>query len=627
MSKSSPPQPPAAAAAPAHNGTALFREVLQGIWTQFLPERSGEVATYIPELAKVDPDLFGLCIMTMDGTIYEAGASTHEFTIQSISKPFAYGMALEQCGQRMVRSKVGVEPSGEAFNSISLEPQTGRPLNPMINAGAIAVSSLVQRTLGDSAENRMLEWFSKFAARPLAIDPEVHLSESSTGHRNRAIAHLLRNFGIVGDPVEDGLDLYFRQCSMLVNCRDLAALGATLANRGLQPVTGRRALTADYVDHVLSIMTTCGMYNYAGQWLHEVGLPAKSGVAGGICAVLPGRMGIGVFSPRLDGQGNSVRGIAVCREMSRRFRLHLFDVPRSARSVIRAEGTLASRFSTRMRSAAETARLRDLGAQAHWFELQGDLQLAALEVVQRHAWKRTPEGRLFLFDLAHVDSADETAASMFGLLLDRLLALGAQVVTTGLQIDGLLFRHLTERRAPSAAFPTFEDAVEACEDSLLHGVPVTASPGVPGREVAIPGLDVAEALGAKGMRVLESMLEHHEYPRGARIFKKGDADPRVFFVLRGIVSVRLPTSSGASRQLAAFEAGTVFGEMALIDRGPRSSDVWADTDVACVSLSLARYEALGTEHPALKFKLLEYLVRVVAGRLRRANDQIAALAG
>ena len=194
-------------------------------------------------------------------------------------------------------ARIGVEPTGDAFNSISLAPDTGRPLNPMINAGSIAAASLVAGHSEEDKLARLLAVYGLYAGLPLAVDRRVYESERDTGHRNRAIGHMLRNFGILdGDP-EPALDLDFRQCSIEIDCRDLALIGATLANGGVNPVTGERALRAEYVENVLSVMTTCGMYDFAGEWVYSVGMPAKSGVGGGVLAVLPGQLGIGVFPP------------------------------------------------------------------------------------------------------------------------------------------------------------------------------------------------------------------------------------------------------------------------------------------------------------------------------------------
>jgi glutaminase len=285
----------------------------------------GKVATYIPELGKANPDEFGISLVTASGRTFEAGDCDRLFSIQSISKPFVFGMALEECGHARVFERVDVEPSGDAFNAIELQGGTNRPHNPMVNAGAITVTALLHARHGRNAFAHLLERFSALAGRRLEIDQEVYESERATGHRNRAIAHLLLNFGMVHEEVEAALDLYFKQCSILVTSRDLAMMGATLSNMGCHPVTGKTALDMSCVKDVLSVMFTCGMYDYSGQWAYRVGIPAKSGVAGGVVAVVNRQLGIGTYSPRLDRFGNSVRGIEVCSELARRLGLHVFD--------------------------------------------------------------------------------------------------------------------------------------------------------------------------------------------------------------------------------------------------------------------------------------------------------------
>ncbi|PXX02550.1 L-glutaminase [Mycolicibacterium moriokaense] len=277
----------------------------------------GALATYIPELADVDPNGFGLSLSLSDGYVYESGDATVEFTIQSISKPFTYALALDQIGQDAVDARIGVEPSGEAFNEISVDAAKKTPKNPMINAGAIAAVSLVPGATPDERFARIREFYSACAGRPLDIDPAVYASEKKTGSRNRAIAYMLQSFGVLdGDP-DEVLDVYFRQCSFKVTSTDLARMAATLARMaatlargGVNPMTGRRVTDTVVVQRTLAVMVTCGMYDAAGDWASAVGMPAKSGVGGGIVAVLPGQLGIGVYSPLLDDKGNSVAGSA-----------------------------------------------------------------------------------------------------------------------------------------------------------------------------------------------------------------------------------------------------------------------------------------------------------------------------
>jgi glutaminase len=313
-----------------------LQELIEELHRKHAGNDNGEVATYIPELGKADPDDFGICVVTTDGRVFDIGNSDRLFTIQSISKPFTYGMALEAYGDAKVATHVGVEPSGDAFNSIELESGTNRPYNPMINAGAITVSALLYQHYGELAFEQMLARFSAAAGRELTMDEAVYRSESRTGHRNRAIAHLLLNFGMIPENVEPALDLYFRQCSILVNSRDLAMMGATLANLGKNPLTGEEVFDIECVKNMLSIMFTCGMYDYSGQWAYRVGVPAKSGVAGGVMAVVNRQIGIASYSPRLDKRGNSCRGINVCIDLANDLGLHAFDCMNIGSSYLKA---------------------------------------------------------------------------------------------------------------------------------------------------------------------------------------------------------------------------------------------------------------------------------------------------
>src|SRR6476660_2902234 len=239
---------------------APLRDVLRELHARYAALDEGKVADYIPELAKADRRWFGIAIATPDGQVFEVGDCQQLFTIQSISKPFVYGLALEDHGLEHVLSKVGVEPTGEAFNAIVLDEASNRPFNPMVNAGAIATADLVKGKDFPERVTRLLSMFGKYCGREVYIDNSVFMSERMTGHRNRAIGHLMLNFGMVSDKIEESLELYFQQCSMLVNCRDLAVMGATLANAGVNPVTNHRAIDRQFVKDVLSVMLTCGMY-------------------------------------------------------------------------------------------------------------------------------------------------------------------------------------------------------------------------------------------------------------------------------------------------------------------------------------------------------------------------------
>lgn len=288
----------------------------------------GQLASYIPELAEVDPDRFAIAAVTVEGQSTLTGDCDHAFTIQSIPKLLLYGLALETHGRDAVLRRAGVAPTGDPFNAIALDEEFRRAPNPMVNSGAIAVTDMVRGSDLDERTDSVLSLFERFLGRRPAVDAAVCASEDATGHRNRAIAYLLLDQGIVDDRVEETLDLYFMQCSILVTAADLAMIGATVANHGIHPTSGERVIGPKVARDMLTVALTCGMYDYAGEWAYTVGIPAKSGVGGGIVGMIPGVGGLAVYSPRLDEHGHSVRGIRVFEQLSQEFDLHVFDEDR-----------------------------------------------------------------------------------------------------------------------------------------------------------------------------------------------------------------------------------------------------------------------------------------------------------
>jgi glutaminase len=325
---------------------------LDACHADFASETAGNVADYIPELGKADPDHFGISLATLDGHVYEVGDSRIPFTIQSMSKPFVFALALDTLGAARVESAIGVEPSGDPFNSIRLNADN-HPFNPMVNAGAITCSGLIREAKGDGAFEYIRAALGRFAGRELGVDEAVFGSESLTGDRNRAIGYLLRNSSVIKEDVGKVLEVYFRQCAILVTARDIAVMAATLANRGKNPVTGEQVMTPYAISRTLSVMTSSGMYDYAGEWIYRVGIPAKSGVGGGILAALPARLGLGSYSPKLDSHGNSVRGIGVCEALSAHYDLHMLNRSDDARNSIIADYNIGKSPSRRSRRPHE----------------------------------------------------------------------------------------------------------------------------------------------------------------------------------------------------------------------------------------------------------------------------------
>lgn len=587
----------------------------------------GAVATYIPELAKADPQWFAICLATTDGHVYAVGDTARPFTIQSISKPFVYGLALDDQGPEAVRARIGVEPTGDAFNAISLAPGTGRPFNPMINAGAIAATSLIAGHSAADKEARLLAMLSLYAGRPLAVDADVYESERATGHRNRAIGHLLRNFDVLSGDPEPAVDLYFRQCSVAATCRDLAVMGATLANGGINPVTGEQALPAALVPDVLSIMSTCGMYDFAGEWMYRVGLPAKSGVAGGILAVLPGQLGIAVFSPPLDRRGNSVRGVAVCADLSRELGLHSLRVTRSSRAAVRDERSLATARSKRRRCAADLALLDRTGGQARVYELQGDLAFAGVESLVRRVIDHGAAAGPVIVDLRRVTRIDDPAAHV---LLDLVQAVerGRPLAVVGAHPHATFLRALDERAATADAghpqiFPDLDAALEWAEECLLRQA---RSPSRP-TAVELREQDLCRGLDSIALAVLDGELERRQFHRGEFILRAGETAQAMYLLISGRVSVVLPSVDGQLKRLATLDPGMAFGELAVVGRMERSADVRADEASECYVLTVDRFERLARTRPSITAALLQNMLRQVHDTVSRLNRELAALEG
>ncbi len=583
----------------------------------------GAVASYIPELSKADPGHFGICLVAADGKSYSVGDCDVAFTIQSISKAFVFGLALEDHGRDFVLTKVGVEPSGEAFNSIVFDEHRNRPLNPMVNTGAIATTALVT---GDGPEQRfarIIGFMERFAGRRLSVDDAVFRSERATGHRNRAIAHLELNFGMIGEPVDEHLDLYFRQCSILVTARDLGMMAATLANGGLNPVTGERALDEKLVKYVIAVMSSCGMYDYAGEWLYRVGLPAKSGVGGGIVAVLPGQLGIGTFSPPLDEHGNSLRGIKICEDLSEGFGLHMFDAPNAVRSAVARcyRGDKVS--SERIRSGADRTLLAAAGGKIAVYELQGDLILASAEQLIRRIVDDASPTRFIILDCKHVWRIGSAAAALIDQTVETQAKLGRAMVLAGLGDGSEQRKRLVQAGvARENFFAALDDALEWAEDRLLSD---TARPPEDGAALSLAQLDIFAGMPPSYLAALSDLVETTHFPAGAVVFHEGDQADRIYFLAAGMASIFVTPSGGPALRLAGISAGATFGEMAPFDAKPRSAGVKADTDITCYVLRLDALERFGLQHPAGLNLVYSNLVRILSFRLRRADDKLKAL--
>jgi glutaminase len=326
---SAPPAAPAPAAmapaSPARPGTADLQRVVNEAYAKFKDDQSGKNADYIPYLASVPSNLFGVCIVTADGQVFTAGDVDYAFSIQSCSKVFTLCQVMEESGEEAVMTKIGVEPTGMPFNSVvALGMHTNFAVNPLVNCGAMASVSLVKADNASDRWNKILAYQSKFAGEPLKLIGEVYKSESDTNFRNRGMANILYNNGNLYCDPEEACDVYTKQCSIGVTARQLAVMGGTLADGGVNPITKEKCIDSKHVPRVLAVMMMAGFYDESGAWAYRAGLPAKTGVGGGIVAVVPGRMAIVGFSPPVNEAGNSVRATEAINYIINQLDLNIF---------------------------------------------------------------------------------------------------------------------------------------------------------------------------------------------------------------------------------------------------------------------------------------------------------------
>lgn len=570
----------------------------------------GTPANYIPELARVDPDQFGITLSTTDGFRHVVGDADVGFTIQSVSKAFVYALVIDAVGLDVVDRKVDLEPSGDAFNEISLDPVSSKPMNAMINAGAIAVTSLVP---GGSVAERF-EWLhsrlSALAGRELGFDGDVYQSEANTGHRNRAIAYLLRNGGILGERVDEDLDLYFRQCSIVVTCQDLASMGATLAHGGVNPLTAERVLSEVSVERVLSVMSSSGMYDWSGSWITMVGLPAKSGVGGGVVAVLPGQLAIAVFSPRLDEQGNSVRGIAAFKEISRRFNLHLFNTPTVADHAVRRTYRLDAEGSIRQWPLADIDAMRSMASRICVIELQGDLFFTAVERVIRCA-ESERDVDMFVFDCSRLGLADRESQRV-------LLQAASDIIQRGIGVclvdPKRVFLPVVDEFSSIERGDDLDQTIESIEVALLEAL------GRPSHHRVVPledcelltGLDVAAS------EPIRSLMRRRDFAKGDVLCRQGEPSDAMFVLERGSVDIVVGARSGINTgvRVASLTPGSIVGDIAVIEGSTRTADVLATSDTVAWSLSGDALDQIGRERSDLHSIVLRNILLLNFKRLR-----------
>ena len=611
--------PPLVTGAPAWTSSKppLLR-FLNACHADFASETSGAVADYIPELGKADPAHFGISLATLDGHVYEAGDTRIAFTIQSMSKPFVFALALDTLGAARVESAVGVEPSGDPFNSIRLNADN-HPFNAMVNAGAITCTSLIREAKGDGAFEYIRQALGRFAGRELAVDEAVFASESVSGDRNRAIAYLLRTSHVIEQDVSAVLETYFRQCAVLVTARDIAVMAATLANRGVNPVTNEQVVAPYAVARTLSVMTSSGMYDYAGEWVYRVGIPAKSGVGGGIIAALPAQFGLGTFSPLLDSHGNSVRGLKVCEELSSHFDLHVLNRSGDVRTSIIADYNIEGIASRRSRQPHEQSILDEHPQAIRVIELIGALSVGTMDYVTRRIAEQSAPA-LLIIDLRRVPSVTEGAARLLADELPDLAADNVRVVLCGIEKSSSVWTTIGAAAGDANTmrrFDLLDDAIEWAEDQVIYrygGFSTVRAPVPLAEQALLAGLSPDE------LNELTAISQVRIFHTGERIITAGDPASSMFFLRSGMISVKL--RSGV--RLASLAPGMAFGEMALLEE-VRTADVWADTLVDCLELQVSRFDAFCERHPRSGQRIVRNLAVLLTKRLIAANAKVDVL--
>ena len=617
--KQPPPASPPAPASWASSKPPLLR-FLDRCHADFSAETGGTVADYIPELGKADPAHFGISLATLDGHVYEVGDTRIPFTIQSMSKPFVFALALDTLGAARVESAIGVEPSGDPFNSIRLNADN-HPFNPMVNAGAIACSGLIHEAKGDGAFEYIRQALGRFAGRDLEVDEAVFASESATGDRNRAIAYLLRTSAVIKEDVDAVLEVYFRQCAILVTARDIAVMAATLANRGVNPVTGEQVMTPYAISRTLSVMTSSGMYDYAGEWIYRVGIPAKSGVGGGILAALPARLGLGSYSPRLDKHGNSVRGIKVCEALSLHYDLHMLNRSDDARNSIIADYDIGKNPSRRSRRPHERKILAAHHRDVRVIELVGTLSFSNVDYVSRQLAAK-PRPQFVIFDLRRVTSMTRAGARLRRRGIPRTGGPRRHRDPVrhqaGIRAEWNIIGEWTGDLSNVRDFYLLDAAIEWAEDQVVYRY----GGAIDFHETTeLSEQPLLAGLTAEELTDLASIAhDQNAIGAGEKIVTAGDPATSLFFLRSGAVHVTLPDGI----RLATLTAGMAFGEMALLE-SHRSADVLADMAATAYEIPLRDFERFRKQHPRASERIMRNLAQLLADRLIVANTRVDLL--
>ncbi len=592
---------------------------LKNIYSKILLNKSGKTADYIPELSRVNPDQFGVALASSDGYIHEIGDSLKEFTIQSISKAFAYSLALELVGEKEVNKIIGVEPSGEAFNSIRFQ-NDNRPFNPMINAGAIACTALISSVEKSKAFERIQKIMSDFAGRNLNLDEKVFISENSTGDRNRAIAWLLKNNKIIKTDVEQSLLNYFKQCSLLVSAKDLAIMGATLACNGINPVTKKRVISVENALKTMSIMVSSGMYDYSGEWVYRVGFPAKSGVGGGIIAALPSQFGLGTFSPALDQQGNSVRGIEVCKKVSSHYNLHILEIEGNIKDSVFANYDLQNIRSSTERKERNIKILQKFGSRVSVYELAGSINFMAVDYIVRKL-SELVEKEFIILSMRKVSQLSAGADKLLESFIQTFNSLNTKIIFSDIKLNSPIWKKIykaleniedNQRRL----FENNNDAIRWVEDFLIQKYSTDEKVS---KDINLEEQFLLTGLSKSELYFLKERMIEKKLKKNVTIISKGDMSDGVYFLQSGKVDISINTN----QSLTILNAGTCFGEFSLIDpKSKRSANVTTLTECFCLYLPLKILDSIKLTNKNIMEILLKNLALLLMKRLKNSNSKI-----
>ena len=472
---------------------------------------------------------------------------------------------------------------------------------------------------GDDAFEHIRQALGRFAGRELDVDDAVYASESLTGDRNRAIGYLLRTNAVIKENVAAVLEVYFRQCAILVTARDIAVMAATLANRGVNPVTGERVMSAYAISRTLSVMTSSGMYDYAGEWIYRVGIPAKSGVGGGILAALPARLGLGSYSPKLDKHGNSVRSIKVCEALSAHYDLHMLNRSDDARNSIIADYDIGNSPSRRVRRPQEQDILTAHHQDVRVIELVGTLSFSNVDYVSRQLAAK-PRPQLVIFDLRRVTAMTRAGARLLAEEFRELAAHHVTVILSGIRRsspDWNMIAEWTEGLSNIRNYYLLDAAIEWAEDQVVYryGGAIDFF-----EATELSDQSLLAGLSDEERTDLASLATVRTFQANEKIISTGDPASSLFFLRSGVVHVTL--SDGI--RLATLTAGMPFGEMALLEP-TRSADVFADMAATAYEIPLRDFERFRKQHPRAGERIMRNLAQLLADRLIMANARLNLL--